>query len=91
MEALRRLGLQGTAWAQAQVDTIRLKLFTIGAVVRISVRRSTLQLNSAYPSRDLFAQAFHALRCWNLLPGPTTLPPWPMAPALRSHAKILPC
>ncbi len=39
MEALRRLGLKGTAWAQAQVDTIRLKLFKIGAIVRISVRR----------------------------------------------------
>jgi len=27
VEALRRLGLKGTEWAQAQVDTIRLKLF----------------------------------------------------------------
>src|ERR1700677_3370191 len=63
MEALRRLGLQGTEWAQAQVDTIRLKLFKIGAIVRISVRRITLQLNSAYPWKDIFAQAFHALRC----------------------------
>jgi hypothetical protein len=63
MEALRRLGLQGTEWAQAQVDTIRLKLFKIGAIVRISVRRITLQLNSAYPWKHLFAQAFHALRC----------------------------
>src|ERR1700678_4260705 len=63
IEALRRLGLQGTDWAQAQVDTIRLKLFKIGAIVRISVRRVTLQLNSAYPWKDIFAQAFHALRC----------------------------
>src|ERR1700732_2522885 len=63
MEALRRLGLSATEWAQAQVDTIRLKLFKIGAIVRISVRRITLQLNSAYPWKDLFAQAFHALRC----------------------------
>src|SRR5580692_9609846 len=63
MEALRRLGLQGTEWAQAQVDTIRLKLLKIGAVVRISVRRLSLQLSSAYPCKDLFAQAFHALRC----------------------------
>ena len=39
IEALRRLGLKGTEWAQAQVDTIRLKLFKIGAIVRISVRR----------------------------------------------------
>jgi hypothetical protein len=63
MEALRRLGLEGTEWAQAQVDTIRLKLFKIGAILRISVRRITLQLNSAYPWKNIFAQAFHALRC----------------------------
>src|SRR6266702_4733959 len=63
VEALRRLALKGTEWAEAQVDTIRLKLFKIGAIVRISVRRISLQLNSAYPWKDLFAQAFHALRC----------------------------
>ncbi len=63
LEALRRLGLKGTAWAQAQVDTIRLKLLKIGAVVRISVRRVLLQLSSAYPWKDIFAQAHHALRC----------------------------
>ena len=63
MEALRRLGLKGTAWAQAQVDTIRLKLLKIGAIVRVSVRRVLLQLNSAYPWKNLYIQAFHALRC----------------------------
>ena len=63
MEALRRLALKGSEWAQAQVDTIRLKLFKIGAVVKISVRRILLQLSSTYPWKDLFAQAFHALRC----------------------------
>jgi len=63
MEALRRLGLKGTAWAEAQVDTIRLKLLKIGAIVRLSVRRVLLQLNSAYPWKDLYIHAFHALRC----------------------------
>jgi hypothetical protein len=63
MEALRRLGLNGTEWAQAQVDTIRLKLFKIGAIVRISMRRIVLQLSSAYPWKHIFAHAFHALRC----------------------------
>ena len=42
VEALLRLALKGTEWAQAQVDTIRLKLFKIGAIVRISVRRILL-------------------------------------------------
>ena len=63
VEALRRLALKGTAWAQAQVDTIRLKLLKIGAIVRISVRRVLLQLSSAYPWKDIYAAAFHALSC----------------------------
>jgi hypothetical protein len=63
MEALRRLGLKGTAWAEAQVDTIRLKLLKIGAIVRLSARRVLLQLSSAYPWKDIYAHAFHALRC----------------------------
>jgi hypothetical protein len=63
VEALRRLALKGTEWAQAQVDTIRLKLFKIGAIVRISVRRILLQMSSAYPWKDIYARAFHALRC----------------------------
>jgi hypothetical protein len=63
MEALRRLGLKGTEWAEAQVDTIRLKLLKIGAIVRISVRRVLLQLSSAYPWKHIYTRAFHALRC----------------------------
>jgi Transposase DDE domain group 1 len=63
MEALRRLALKGTEWAQAQVDTIRLKLFKIGAIVKISVRRILLQLSSTYPWKHIFAHAFQALQC----------------------------
>ena len=63
MEALRRLALKGTEWAQAQVSTIRLKLFKIGALVHISVRRVVLEMSSAYPWKDIYAAAFHALRC----------------------------
>jgi hypothetical protein len=62
-EALRRLGLKGTEWAEARVDTIRLKLFKIGAIVRISVRRISLQMSSAYPWKNIYTAAFHALRC----------------------------
>src|SRR3990170_8106248 len=39
MQGLRRLGLQGTQFANAQVQSIRLKLLKIGASVRLSVRR----------------------------------------------------
>jgi hypothetical protein len=63
VEALRRLALRGTEWAQAQVDTIRLKLFKIGAIVRLSVRRVVLHMSSAYPWKHIYAAAFHALRC----------------------------
>ncbi len=63
VEALRRLALKGTEWAEAQVDTIRLKLFKIGAIVRVSVRRILLQMSSAYPWKEIYAHAFHALRC----------------------------
>lgn len=63
LEALRRIGLKGTEMAQAQVGTIRLKLLKIGAVARIGVRRVPLQLSSAYRWKDLYARAYHALRC----------------------------
>ncbi len=63
VEALRRLALKGTEWAEAQVDTLRRKLFKIGAIVRISVRRIVLRMSSAYPWKDIYARALHALRC----------------------------
>jgi hypothetical protein len=43
VEALRRLALKGTEWAEAQVDTIRLRLFNIGTLVHISARRVWLE------------------------------------------------
>jgi hypothetical protein len=63
VEALRRLALKGTEWAEAQVDTVRLKLFKIGALVRISARRVWLELNSNYPWKHIYVRAFDALRC----------------------------
>jgi len=63
VEALRRLALKGTEWAEAQVDTVRRKLLKIGAIVRVSARRIVLQMSSAYPWKDLYAHAFQALRC----------------------------
>lgn len=62
MEALRRLALKGSEWAEAQVDTIRLRLLKIGARIRLSVRRVVLEMSSAYPWKHLYVQAYHALR-----------------------------
>ena len=55
LEALRRLGLDGTELANAYVGTIRLKLLKIGAVITRNTRRIRFLLSSAYPYQDLFA------------------------------------
>jgi len=55
--ALRRTALPGTALAKAQAGTIRLRLFKIAALVRVSARRIVLSLSSSYPLQVLFAQA----------------------------------
>jgi hypothetical protein len=55
LDALRRLGLAGTALAHARCDTIRLKLLKIGARIRVSVRRIACSLSSSYPHKELFA------------------------------------
>ncbi len=63
VEALRRLGLAGTEWAEAQADTIRLKLLKIAAQVRITARRIWVRYSCAYPWQNVFAAAWTALRC----------------------------
>ena len=63
VEALRRLGLVGTEWAEAQVDTIRLRLLKIAAQVRITARRIWIRFSRAYPWQNVFAVACTALRC----------------------------
>ena len=58
LEALRRLGLAGTSMAQAQCQTIRLRLLKIGALVQVTVRKVWVRLASSCPSADVFRQAF---------------------------------
>jgi len=62
IHALRRLGLAGTEWAQAQVHTIRLRLLKIAAEVRLSARRIRVNFSHAYPWKNIFATAWIALR-----------------------------
>jgi len=64
---LRRVGLAGTEMAQAQCQTIRLKLFKIGAQIKVSVRRVMVSLASGYPYRELFEQIYQNLRSFNPL------------------------
>ena len=47
-----RLAARGTAWARAQVSTLRLQLLKIGVQVIASVRRLVLRLPAAFPYRD---------------------------------------
>jgi hypothetical protein len=62
MEALRRLGLAGTELAQAQCDTLRLKVLKIGAQIRVTVRRVWISLAEGYTYAALFAQVHAQLR-----------------------------
>ena len=56
IQALRDLGLAETSLQRAQANTIRLKLFKIAARVRVTARRVWLQLSSACPLAELFAE-----------------------------------
>lgn len=69
MNELRRVGLRGTQLKNAQCNTIRLKLFKIGALIRVTVRRVLVSFSSAYPYQRVFKQIYknlvaqEALRC----------------------------
>ncbi len=52
-----RIAARGTAWARAQVSTLRLELLKIGVQVIASVRRLVLRLPASFPYRD----GWHAL------------------------------
>jgi len=62
MNGLRRLGLQATTMATAQVGTIRLKLLKIGALIKVSVRKVWVRMASSYPYQALFSQVLQQLR-----------------------------
>jgi len=62
MRALREFGLKETPFADAQCDTIRVRLLKIGALVRVSVRRVLVSLSESYPWRDVFTRVWANLR-----------------------------
>ena len=61
VSGLRRLGLQATELAHAQVSSIRLRLLKIGAHIRVTVRKVWLSLPRSYPWPDLFQRVHFAL------------------------------
>lgn len=62
MRTLRAQGLKGTDMSSAQVDTIRVKLLKIGAVIKVSVRRVMVSLTEACPFQAVFQKAWENLR-----------------------------
>jgi len=62
IEALRRLGLQGTEFAQAQATTIRLKVLKIGALIRVTVRKIWIALAGGYPYAERWARIWRQLQ-----------------------------
>ena len=62
LEALRRVGLRDTQFANATCGTIRLKLLKIGAQVRKSVRRIKVAMASACPYQVEYHLAYLYLK-----------------------------
>lgn len=62
INAFRKVALKGTKMANAQCSSIRLKLFKIGALVKISVRRIWISMSSGYAYKDIFEHAFKCLK-----------------------------
>ncbi len=65
MLGLRRLGLEGTAWARAQTETPRRRRLKVGAQVRVTARRVWLSPAESWPWRALFETV------WRRLCGPS--------------------
>jgi len=57
VQAIRVLALRGTDLADARADTIRAKLFKIGARVEVTVRRVWIAFSAAYPYARTFTSA----------------------------------
>jgi Transposase DDE domain group 1 len=62
MQKLRQFGLKGTELAQAQCDTIRLKLFKIGAQIQVTVRKVWISFSESYPYLGLFQRVVARLQ-----------------------------
>lgn len=61
LETLRRVHLADTELAQAQVNTIRLKVLQVAARVVTSVRRLVFHLSSSYPGEAIFRRPADSL------------------------------
>ncbi len=62
VNALREVGLRGTEFEKAQCHTIRLKLFKIGAAIRVTVRNVWVSLSTSYPYAETFIRILDQLQ-----------------------------
>lgn len=62
VNALREFGLKETPLAKAQCHTIRLKLFKVGAAIRVTVRKVWLSFSTAYPYAETFVRVLENVR-----------------------------
>jgi hypothetical protein len=62
VERMRALALHGTELATAQIDTLRIKLLKLAAVVTRNTRRVRLYFASHWPSAPTFVHAMRMLR-----------------------------
>ena len=62
INTLRETGLKGTQFEKAQCHTIRLKLFKIGATIRVTVRKVWVSLSTSYPYADTLIRVLDNLR-----------------------------
>src|SRR4051794_2183581 len=58
VQTSRRTALSGTELAEAQVGTIRLKLFKVAARVVVTARRVVFHLSSSYPYQEIFREVY---------------------------------
>lgn len=61
LEYLRSTALKGTILENAQVNTMRLKLFKIGTAIVKNTRRIIFMFSSHYPYQDVFERIYDAL------------------------------
>lgn len=62
VDGMRRVACTGTEFARSQAQTLRIKLFKIGAVVIRNTKRVKLLFSSHYPHQELFHQIAARLR-----------------------------
>jgi len=62
VNTLRELGLCGTQLEKAQCHTIRLKLFKVGALIRVTVRKVWVAFSRSYPYQHVFHHVLENLR-----------------------------